>query len=297
MIMLKDYIYPYRTKPYISIAIPSSIISESPDPREKVRKIGYIGRASAIFRVEEIFIYMDDNEENLNYVYELLLYLEIPPYLRRKFVPYKPSLRYAGLLPPLKTPHHVWREILNINLREGIVIDSNDIRTIIDIGLDKKGVIYGRYIPRGSRVTVKIVKEQRNTYIVDIVDKNEIDIYWGYTVYRFKSMKEMFNYSIKNNYIVIGASKKGQSLYCLESEIREILNKDKKIVIVFGGPRLDIDEIALGEGIDIHEYSKYIINFIPRQGVESVRTEEAIFAVLSIINYLKEQNIKCEKQK
>jgi len=295
--MLEEYVYPYRTRPYISIAIPSSIVSESPDPREKVRKLGYIGRASAIFRVEEIFIYMDDNEENLNYIYELLSYLEIPPYLRRKLVPYKPSLRYAGLLPPLKTPHHVRREIFNTNLREGVVIDSNDIRSIIDIGLDKKGVIYGRYIPKGSRVTVKIVREQRNAYIVDIVDEKEIDIYWGYKVYRFKSMKEMLEYSIKNSYIVIGASKKGQPLYCLESEIKDILSRDKRIVILFGGPRFDIDEIAMNEGIDIYKYSRHIINFIPRQGVESVRTEEAIFAVLSLINYLKEQNIMCEKQK
>ncbi len=295
--MLEEYIYPYRNKPYISIAIPSSVISESPDPRERARKIGYIGRASAIFRVEEIFIYMDDNEENLSHIYELLTYLETPPYLRKKLIPYKPSLRYAGLLPPLKTPHHVDKDVFNTVFREGIVIDSNDIRTIIDIGLDKKGVIYGKYIPKGSRITVRIDREQENVYIVDIADRKNVDIYWGYTTYKFKSMKEMLEYSIGNGYIVIGASKNGQPLYCIENEIRNILSKYEKILIVFGGPRLDIDEIALSGGIDIYRYSRYIINFIPRQGVESVRTEEAIFAVLSLINYLKEQNIECEKQK
>ena len=48
---------PLRNKPFISFAIPSSIISEAPDLREKTRKIGYVGRAAAIFRVEEILIY------------------------------------------------------------------------------------------------------------------------------------------------------------------------------------------------------------------------------------------------
>ncbi len=47
-------------KKKLAIAIPASTISDTPHLREKTAKIGLIGRAAAIFRVEEIILYPDN---------------------------------------------------------------------------------------------------------------------------------------------------------------------------------------------------------------------------------------------
>ena len=44
----------------LTIAIPASIISDTPHLREKTSKIGSIARSAAIFRVNEIIIYSND---------------------------------------------------------------------------------------------------------------------------------------------------------------------------------------------------------------------------------------------
>lgn len=48
----------------ISIAIPASVVSDTPHLREKTSKIGLIGRAAAIFRIDEIIVYPDNLKTN-----------------------------------------------------------------------------------------------------------------------------------------------------------------------------------------------------------------------------------------
>ncbi len=47
-------------KKKLAIAIPASVISDTPHLREKTAKIGLIGRTAAIFRVDEIIVYQDN---------------------------------------------------------------------------------------------------------------------------------------------------------------------------------------------------------------------------------------------
>ena len=47
-------------KKKLSIAIPASTIADTPHLREKTAKMGLIGRAAAIFRVDEIIVYPDN---------------------------------------------------------------------------------------------------------------------------------------------------------------------------------------------------------------------------------------------
>ena len=51
-------------KKKLTIAIPASTISDTPHLREKTAKVGLIGRAAAIFRVNEIIIYPDTPKTN-----------------------------------------------------------------------------------------------------------------------------------------------------------------------------------------------------------------------------------------
>ncbi|RLI34567.1 hypothetical protein DRO55_06340, partial [Candidatus Bathyarchaeota archaeon] len=90
--------------------MPASLVSDVPHLREKTSKIGLIGRALAIFRVDEVVIYPDepktDQRREMNLIATILAYMETPQYLRRRLFKIKPELRYAGILPPLRTPHH-----------------------------------------------------------------------------------------------------------------------------------------------------------------------------------------------
>lgn len=287
MIAMDDLTKPWRTFPLTTFSIPSSLISDVFDDREKVRKIGYVGRAAAIFRVEEIMIYADDSKDNAEYINSLLQYQETPPYLRKKIIKIDPKLRLAGLLQPLKSVHHV-PESFGANIREGVVISSNDIKSIVDVGMKKHVIVY-KHLPIGKRITVVLKKELDNSYIGIPIDRNSIDIYWGFTTKIFKDMKELLQFLKSCGYLVICASKKGEMIYEVENILSKELKMYNKLNVVFGGPKLDVDEIAQKSGININDYCNHIVNFVPRQGVESIRTEEAVLIVLAILNYLKER--------
>ena len=49
----------------ISVAIPASLISDTPHLREKTAKLGVLARACSIFGVNEIVIYLDDERRGL----------------------------------------------------------------------------------------------------------------------------------------------------------------------------------------------------------------------------------------
>ena len=92
-----------RRKPSFSIAIPASLVSDVPHLREKTAKIGLIGRSAAIFRVDEIVIYEDGRGGDAELIRAILTYMETPQYLRKALIGMRPELRYAGILPPLRT--------------------------------------------------------------------------------------------------------------------------------------------------------------------------------------------------
>ncbi|RLE54259.1 MAG: hypothetical protein DRJ40_11350 [Thermoprotei archaeon] len=284
----RDVTRPLKPRPEINFAIPSSVVSEAPGLREKTRKIGYIGRAAAIFRVTEVIVYRDDNPDNEYLVYLVLSYMEVPPYMKKALCPRSNLLKYVGLLPPLKTPHHVWPHVFNTKFREGVVKEARGSYSVIDVGLEKPAIVQQR-LQIGSRVTVKLVRDEGRFYVADLASRDDVDLYWGYVVTRYSSMKSMIEDTRKRYDLVIGASKKGKLVNELEDELTKRFREISKVLVVFGGPRKDIDEIASSEGFNLSKYCDYILNFIPRQGTESVRTEEAIYAVMSILNYLREK--------
>ena len=87
-------------KKKLAIAIPASTISDTPHLREKTAKIGLIGRAAAIFRVDEIIVYPDnpkvDQRRDLDFIALLLNYLETPQYLRKRLFKLEPRFGVCG---------------------------------------------------------------------------------------------------------------------------------------------------------------------------------------------------------
>ncbi len=129
----------------VSIAIPGSVVDNAQSKELKTLLVGQIARAAAIFEIDEVVVYDDgmgkkrnskerDGSSNNNsfksswdpnvFMARVLQYMETPQYLRKKLLPMHPDLRFAGLLAPLDSPHHV-RSDETIPYREGVVVEHS----------------------------------------------------------------------------------------------------------------------------------------------------------------------------
>jgi predicted SPOUT superfamily RNA methylase MTH1 len=274
----------------ITIAIPASIITDTPHLREKTAKIGQIGRAAAIFRVNKIIVYPDNRKisqvKELDFITTLLTYLDTPPYLRKKLFGIDPKLKYAGILPPLRTPNHPLnrksRKLRSGEYREGIIVEKNKEGMIVEIGVEKTALLRNHNWVLGDHIITQIIKTGKQIE-VQTIDRDEIPTYWGFSV--FKEEQSIFKIPKKNKYdLVIATSIKGQSLTDNLAEIIKKWEKANRIILEFGAPNRGLFEISEEEGFNLIENTDFILNIIPKQGTVTVRTEEALFATLSIFN-------------
>lgn len=272
----------------LKILVPVSITVEISGLREKTSKIGQIGRSLAVFRVDEVSIYNDYDPDIKNprkeasLIEVLLQYMETPQYLRKRLFPYMKELRYAGLLPPLRTPHHPLEEERNErgDIREAAVIDSKKGESRLDLGLPMEGVLKEE-LEEKTRITVKIEgKIDEDRVLVRRVDKKDIDDYWGFEINRVNSLAQGIG-KAKVGYN-LGTSRYGQNW----NEVVETVKEDtkKNIVLVFGGPNQGLFEICKKQGDDPNSLFDVIVNTIPNQGTKTVRTEEALTSTLAILN-------------
>jgi predicted SPOUT superfamily RNA methylase MTH1 len=54
--------------------------------------------------------------------------------------------------------------------------------------------------------------------------------------------------------------------------------------VAFGAPARGLHEIVKDEGLDLNDVVDFVVNMVPEQGTETVRTEEALFASLAVLN-------------
>lgn len=145
----------------ITRTIPTSLkpnkIRSAQSPEQKTLLAGAIARALAVFCVDEVVVFDDDESHTSSdedssaneaeyglgnhgrrheytaysdpshFLAHLLSYLETPPYLRKHLFPMHPNLRTAGLLPSLDMPHHL-RANEWCDYREGIVVSAAEQR-------------------------------------------------------------------------------------------------------------------------------------------------------------------------
>jgi len=274
----------------LAIAIPASLTSDIPHLREKTLRIGLMGRAAAIFRVDEIIIYPDMLNENqkmdIKLIQTALSYMETPQYLRRRLFKIVPELQYAGTLPPLRTPHHpVASKTENLVIgeyREGAVISHSNGDSLVDIGVEQPALVQGTKLKMDTRVTVKITDLGRRLRAV-LVDPKEIKTYWGYRV----SVSDVSLGPLlkKRQFdLVIATSRKGKPIATVLDELREKWKNSHSTLAAFGAPTRGLYEIAEREHTQLHDIADYVVNTIPNQATETVRTEEAVYATLSILN-------------
>jgi predicted SPOUT superfamily RNA methylase MTH1 len=272
------------------VAIPASVISDTPHLREKTSKVGLIGRAAAIFRVNEILVFPDNPKINqdgeADLIASLLTYIETPQYLRKRLFRLESRLRYAGILPPLRTPHHpLNRKIKNLKVgeyREGVILSKTREGTLVDIGVEVPALMRKKQQVAGERVTVKIAKVGEEVE-VQTANRDKISDYWGYAV---KVERNSLTNLIENgNFdLIIATSRKGAKLADIAEEIGKRWKKAKSVLIGFGAPTRGLYEIARDEGANLNDIVDFVVNTIPAQGTETVRTEEALLASLAILD-------------
>ncbi len=275
-----------------SIAIPGSVVSDVPHPREKTLKIGLIARAAAVFCVDEIILFPDfqgvSQRREMSQIATILSYIETPQYLKKRLFKIRPELRYAGILPPLRTPHHPLsnrvKDLVVGEYREGVVVSSKADGSLVDIGLERPILSPSTQIPLDTRITIRITEIGEDPKAV-LAKREEIQTYWGYQVTVLK--EKLGHFLNKHRFdLVIATSRHGNKIIDLMDELSTRSKKSRNILLAFGAPNQGLHEIISHEQLQLSEVTDFIINFIPSQGTETVRTEEALYSSLAILNLL-----------
>ena len=273
----------------LEIAIPSNILEDCQSLYTKSQKLSLIARSASIFQINKIYIYKVKRTDDSNFISLLLNYLVTPQYLRKKSFPVLHDLKYAGILSPLKIPSHlVLKDLLsftNSQPRQGLILKYNKKTnsSIIDLGLNKLGVLHGKF-SIGDIITVIPYISRSNEFIS--VKQSKPNKYWGYKVdviNSFSVLSENKSFDFK-----IITTKSGKNLQHMYESLFDSVNRktQMKILIVFGSPKHGVLEIIKNEKILVNFNDFLLLNLFPNQGVETIRSEEAILGTLSIINMM-----------
>ncbi len=275
----------------LAIAVPASVISDTPHLREKTSKIGLIGRAAAIFKVDEIIVYPDKpgkgkQKSEADLIATLLEYMETPQYLRKRLFKLEPRLKFAGILPPLRTPHHPLNrkseDLKAGEYREGVALSRAKEGVLVDIGVEHPALLRETQWALGKRLTLQIVTVGKRVE-VQTLSKDEIPYYWGYTVtvekHSFGKLAESGKFDL-----TIATSKIGAKFMDVAEKIGEKWKQANRTLMAFGAPTRGLHEIVRDEGANLDDVVDFVVNTVPAQGTATVRTEEALLASLAILN-------------
>jgi len=279
-------------KSKLTIAIPASMISDTPHLREKTAKIGLIARTAAIFRVHEIIVYPDNartkQTQELTLIAKLLNYIETPQYLRKNLYKIEPDLQYAGILPPLRTPHHpISGKNIDLKIgeyREGLILNQTKDGLIVDIGVQSTALLRERHFSIGERLTVQVITTG-DRIEVQAVCSDFIPVYWGFSV---KVENQTFGHMLRTEQfdLIISTARIADNFVDIVDKIAEHWTRAKRVLIAFGAPSRGLHEIVKDEGLRLENISDFVVNTIPQQGTATVRTEEALLATLAIFNLI-----------
>ncbi|KAK4102875.1 DUF171-domain-containing protein [Parathielavia hyrcaniae] len=292
----------------ISIAVPTSLITDCVTREQRTTNVGRVARALAIFAVDEVVIYDDSpmdkritnadpdaytgDVDPAHFMEHLLSYLETPPFMRKVLFPLHPNLRSQGLLPNLEMPHHPHKDEW-LPYREGMTLEVPPKKgkgTVVDIGMPST-VTIAESIPPKTRVTLKMPDDAYGTSepVHPAAPRTEAGYFWGYSVRKASSLSNVLTESpYEDGYdISIGTSERGLPLS------RAFPNYEqadfKHLLVAFGGPRgleyAAMNDPQLGEmgiaGSRTKELFDHWVNVLPNQGTRGIKTDEALLIALT----------------
>lgn len=233
----------------VSLAFPSSIFANAPTPLLEAYLVGQIARAAVVFNVCEIIIFHEpvdkekpasnqEDQARLVRIAKLFEYAECPQYLRKRLFSIEPDLKYAGMIHPLESQHHLRTSQIECPYREGVTIKYSDIETKgvlqeyteVNIGLNQSVFVPGK-LALHSRITVQVdphdlknmqtmlgqgVKQKTLAeQVASITPTEKLNLYWGYFVRQAQSLSQVMSQNTfmperKNFYdLIIGTSERG----------------------------------------------------------------------------------------
>jgi methyltransferase len=272
--------------PNLWITIPDSSLSDEQTKRDKSIKIAQFARACSIFKVKRIYIYHDSlshfEKDDPHLLKTILRYLDTPQYLRKILFPMMHQLQYAGILHPIKAPHHrVVDDIKKIkagDIRTGVVVKVKG-QLFVEVGLGSLVPFMGDGF-EGKKVNVRFTESYPNLKSVQAIEEDIFD-YWGYEVKEVPSISKLLT-SVEETDIII-TSRKGRHFKNIEAQLADHAKSVQNILVAFGSPKYGLYEILAKEGASIKPY-RYVVNMFPNQGTETVRLEEAVLGALAILN-------------
>jgi methyltransferase len=271
------------------IAIPDSSLLDEQTKREKSIKVSQIARACSIFRVKTIYIYHDisfryDNND-VNLLKTILHYLDTPQYLRKLLYPRTKILEYAGILHPIKSPHHKERvDIKNVkvgDVRVGVIAKDKG-NLYVDVGLGSLVPFEGSGF-QGKKVNVLFISPYPNLRVREALKEDLGETYWGYNVKVVSNLAKLLE-TTHNTEILI-TYREGTFFKMKENVLLKRMKAGRNLLVVFGSPKKGVEEILAKEGSNISFYD-FVVNMFPLQGTATVRLEEALYGTLAIINHV-----------
>jgi methyltransferase len=273
--------------PSLSVAIPDSSLIDSKTLLEKSLRVAQFARAFSIFRVKQVYLYHDISynakHDDVKLITTLLEYLNTPQYLRRVLYPKMKQLQYAGMLPPIKSPHH--KKFLKTShvrageIRMGVLLRHKG-SWVVDVGLDQAIPFLGSN-QESRKSNFRLSMSEGKLVAEEIKDANLGQGYWGYNIIQLYSLSELAKRSTTVKFVI--TSRNGRSISIIRKSLIESLSNTAELVIVFGSPRKGVLETVSKN--DVMKFSSpLIINMFPLQGTDTVRLEEAIMGSLAIIN-------------
>jgi predicted SPOUT superfamily RNA methylase MTH1 len=246
--------------------------------------VGQLARAFAVFKVERVHVYKTDRTSNqqrdLGLIIRLLRFLDTPQYLRQRVFPHHPSLKYAGLLPPLRMKSHPLAakvsDLIEGEIRWGLQVKSGSI----DLGLDRLVIFRGstsENVPTLFQVTQTSPRLR-----IEVVEREDIPSYFGYET---ESTDDLLTFLADSDDMTrIAFSRMGVAFNSLIDDLRATVAGSGSILAVFGSPRKGIRELVGDRRDDIKKSIDFWINTVRDQGTETVRLEEAVLTSLALVN-------------
>jgi predicted SPOUT superfamily RNA methylase MTH1 len=153
---------------------------------------------------------------------------------------------------------------------------------LIDIGVEKPALARNAQLVVGKRVTVRIVNGGEHLE-AELANRDEVWAYWGYRVtVEERSLGRMLK--ARDFRLTIGTSKYGVPFAQIAGRIAEKWGQVDNVLVAFGAPAAGLNEIVAQEGFSLDDIVDFVVNTIPMQGTETVRTEEALIASLAVLN-------------
>lgn len=271
--------------PNLWVAIPDSALSDEQTKRDKSTKIAQFARACSIFRVKRIYVYHDPlsqfEKDDGILLRTILRYLDTPQYLRKALYPKMSHLEFAGILHPIKAPHHKPAQDIK-------TVKAGDVRTGVIAKV--KGQLFveaglGSLVPfdgegfEGKKVNVKFTSPFPKLRAIEATDLDIFE-YWGYEVKEVPSVVKLLS-SVENTVILV-TSRKGTYFKNTEVKLAERIKTAENVLVIFGAPKHGVQEILAKEKSSARP--EFLVNMFPNQATETVRLEEAILGTLAILN-------------